>query len=82
MSNEENLADYSSYVGKSITVVNKDTNGDVLIQEIRKLAKDNGQTVRIWLPETMSTMDVKATRVNVKVAETDNVWRIMQIYLG
>lgn len=78
----EEIDRYKGYVGKSITVVNRNTNDDPLIQEIRKLAKDNGQTVRIWLPETVGTMDMKDTRVNVKVIEADDTWRITQIYLG
>lgn len=54
-----------------------------LIDEIQKKASDLGLSFRLWLPNTVGTMDLKSDRLNVVVAkQQDNKFTISNIYLG
>lgn len=59
-------------------------NNDPLLVEMRQTAKENGLTLRIWLPGTLGTMDMRPNRVNVHVEKhEDGKWRIApQFTLG
>ena len=48
-----------------------------VIEAINEAARDNGLILRVWLPDTMGTMDHKANRVNIRISKDDDgKWRI------
>lgn len=57
---------------------------DPLLTGMEETAKKNGLHLRIWLPGTMGTMDIRMDRVNVHIGkDMDGKWRIgRQFTLG
>lgn len=78
---------FNQYAGREINVVE---NGPVatlnennpLIQEIRKLAEDNGLRLRIKLPGMRFTMEVNNNRVNFRAEKKNGQWLLSKPSLG
>jgi len=50
---------------------------DPTIQEMKKVAEDNGYKLRIWYPGSRGTMDHQPNRVNVHIEEgVDGKFRV------
>lgn len=64
------------YKGRSYTTAEYDTN-DAAITEIRAEAAAMGLSVRVWMPNSMGTMDFRTNRLNVDIAkESDGKYRV------
>jgi hypothetical protein len=56
---------------------------DPLLVEMHQIAVDNGVRLRIWLPNTMGTMDYRMDRVNTRVAKgADGKYRFSDFKVG
>ena len=56
---------------------------DTTIQQFRDAAAQEGLTVRVWLPGTGGTMDMKGNRLNVHVGQSFNGdWKIEKLNIG
>lgn len=53
---------------------------DTIVAEIKNQYKDG--RVRVWLPNTMGTMDVKNNRLNVRIAKVGDSFEITRVYFG
>jgi len=65
--------------GKTYTVpvILLECGNDPLLEEMKKVAKDNGLTLRLWWKGRMGTMDHRLDRVNVHIEKCpDGKWRI------
>lgn len=56
---------------------------DPVIGELKKEAAKAGFSLRVWLPNTVGTMDHRMNRLNVKIGKADDgAYRINRIYRG
>lgn len=91
--NEETLKSiFGKFAGKEIPVEEKEhdykgtkytqpmiSNGDSnpTLKELNEVAKKHGMVVRVWLPNTVGTMDYRTDRLNVFINKAaDGKWRI------
>lgn len=57
------------------------TGNDATISEIRAEAAAMGLELRVWLPNSMGTMDYRTNRLNIKIAkEDDGKYRIQNSF--
>jgi hypothetical protein len=65
--------DWTSRSGKTFKMQRPTEEGEALLKEIHQVAKDNAVWLRLWTPDTMGTMDMQPTRLNIR---TDANWVI------
>ena len=79
---------FNKFSGKEIDVVEvkgnnkygftyKDFSADKTINELRSAVEEMGLRLRVWLPDSVGTMDYRENRVNVHVSkDADGKYRI------
>lgn len=75
------LSVFNKYAGKEVAVVETPyldfQENDATITAIEKDARENGLSVRVWLPGSFGTMDMNPHRLNVHVEkEADGQYRV------
>jgi hypothetical protein len=55
---------------------------ETIIDEIKEIAKSEDLVCRIWLPNTIGTMDVRRDRLNVKIKKSGEDFIIYDMRIG
>ena len=94
MNNNQLKAIFDRFAGREVEVVTntplpgrgasvKLNPQDEAVTELRKAVEDAGYSLRVWLPNTIGTMDYRTNRVNVSVnPDMKGVYRIGSFRIG
>lgn len=79
---------YQNFVGQEV-LVNKIgefhcilADNDITINKIRESIAVNGHALRMWLPGTIGTADLRYGRINVYVEEVDGKFLVTEVSEG
>jgi hypothetical protein len=59
-----------------------DEPADGWIEQLREECTTNDLKLRIWLPDTVGTMDFRSNRVNVYIGKVGEEWKITDLKQG
>ncbi len=68
---------------EKVTILSWDKEDPMYLALQEEKEKAGLKMFRIWKPETISTMDLRSDRLNVRIApDKEGVWKIIRVYVG